>query len=337
MAIMAPVAVSQTVDIVAGTKLSVSIEATALMHVACITAWGESPKYLEVPAPESPDPETDNVQVRVKAAAVHKLVHLRASGRHYSAKSLPHIPGVDGIGVTSAGNEVYFFTFGENSGSYAEVVNISRQNLFTLPSGADRLQIAGLVNPAMSSWMALRRRTITLPEKFTVLILGATTISGILAAPIARQLGAGKVIGCARNQEKLDTLGLDQTIRLCDPATATDFSCVPHVDIILDYLYGPPAAHFLGSLKTSCLVQYINIGDVASPHMTLHSKVARSSKIMMSGAGVGSWSINELREEMPKLLRVMTTLTPQSLNVLPLSKIETAWDPTSAHRTIFVP
>ncbi|RFU28496.1 hypothetical protein B7463_g7849, partial [Scytalidium lignicola] len=42
----------------------------------------------------------------------------------------------------------------------------------------------------------------------------------------------------------------------------------------------------------------------------------------MTGAGVGSWSIEELREELPELLKGMKKLPPQKLNMLPLNQAE---------------
>lgn len=60
------------------------------------------------------------------------------------------------------------------------------------------------MNPALSSWMAIKARTKDLPENFTILIMGATTVSGTVAISLARKLGAGKVIGVARNAETLE-------------------------------------------------------------------------------------------------------------------------------------
>jgi hypothetical protein len=57
------------------------------------------------------------------------------------------------------------------------------------------------------------RSAFTLPFNFTVLILGATSASGAIAVLLARELGAGKVIRCGRNIEKIATLGLDGTCR----------------------------------------------------------------------------------------------------------------------------
>ena len=319
------------------TETTTTLTPSASIYHAQVTGWGECPKYIQVKGPEYPSPLSDQIQVRVSAAASHKLVQLRSSGKHYSARTLPHVPGVDGVGVTTEGKEVYFFNYGEGLGSFAEVVNIPKRDVFALPASADKLQVAALLNPAMSSFMALRTRTQTLPHHFSVLILGATSMSGMLAVPIARALGAGKIIGCARNQDTLDTLGLDQTIRLSESVVETDFASLGHIDVILDYLYGPPAAHLLASLKSSGLTQYIQIGDLAGREIPLHSKVIRSRNLIMTGSGVGSWRIDQLREELPALLETMGSLPHHKLNVIPLSQIEKAWKKESIDRTIFVP
>ena len=306
-------------------------------HLAHITTWGESPKYLQVTSHEHPDPHSEEIKIRVDGAALHKLVFLRGSGKHYSAKHLPHTPGVDGVGTTPDGQQVYFFNFEEGKGSFAEYVNIAKENIFTLPPGTDKYQIAALVNPAMSSWMALKRRTVELPHNFSVLIMGATSLSGTLAISMARALGAGHVIGCARDEKKMADLDLDEAIHLCDDVADTDFSSLEHVDIILDYLYGPPAARLLTTLKSSKTIQFIQIGDLAGPQLVLHSKAIRSKKLIMTGSGVGSWSMEELREELPDLLAALASSEPQRLQVVPLRYIEEAWTDHNPGRMVFVP
>lgn len=308
-----------------------------LIHLAQVSVWGAAPQYLQAAAPELPSQDSDEVQIQVRGSAAHMLVRLRASGKHYSAKSLPHTPGVDGVGITSEGQRVYFMKFGEDLGSFAEIVNIPRKNVFPLPFDTDELQVAALVNPAMSSWMALRRRTIRLPQNFSVLIMGATSLSGTVAIQISRALGAGRVIGCARDRKKLAERDFDEVIPLQDCVKETDFSSLPHVDIILDYLYGQPAAQVLVGLKSSKLVQYLQIGDLASPEIVLPSKAIRSKNVMMIGSGIGSFTMDELRQELPDLLKAIRTLPQFKSNVAPLSSIENLWNKGNGDRLVFVP
>lgn len=299
-------------------------------HVARVEQWGQAPRYTTVETTKSSEPpepdDHDQVRLKVSATAIHSLVRLRASGTHYSAKTLPHVPGVDGVGTTLEGHGAYFFDFHGSSGTFGDVVTVPKTNVFPLPPGADPIQIAALVNPGMSSWLALRKRAFRLPPDFSVLILGATSTSGRLAIPISRALGAGRVIGCARNPDALSELELDSTVVLQDPVTSTDFSCLGHVDVILDYLYGPPTEHLLHSIKpTTKLTQYINIGGLAGAKISLQSKVVRSSKLVMLGSGIGSCSDEEIREEMPDLIKALVSLPVPKIQVFRLSEIETVW------------
>ncbi|KAG0645469.1 hypothetical protein D0Z07_8547 [Hyphodiscus hymeniophilus] len=265
------------------------------MHIAQITQWGEAPKYVETPAPELPSSDSDFVQVKVLAAGLHNVVRARAQGTHYSAKTLPHIPGLDGVGTTATGQHVYFSTFALPTGSFSEVINLPKEDVAALPEGVDPVQVAAAMNPMLSSWMALRKRTFDLPPNFSVLIVGATSASGTLAIDVARHLGAKRIVGVARNLSALSQLGLDETIEMKEPVEETDFSKLGHVDVILDYVYGPIIAHLIGSLTTKAPVQYVQIGLLGSPTMQLNGVTLRSTNITMRGAGPGSWSLGDLR------------------------------------------
>ena len=153
---------------------------------------------------------------------------------------MPLIPGTDGVGTTPGGQTVFFSVF-TTGGSFAEYVNVSKRALFPLPDGLDPVRAAALVNPALSSWMALTSRCNVKPG-FPVCILGATSFSGRIAIQIARSLGASKIVGVARNAETLASLDLDQRAIL-------DSDYVPDTDVILDYVYGPPTERILAAIK----------------------------------------------------------------------------------------
>lgn len=76
---------------------------------------------------------------------------------------------------------------------------------FPLPDGADPVLVAAAMNPAMSSWVALRRR-IDFQAGQSVLVLGATGSAGQMAVQAAKRLGAGCVIAAGRNRERLAAL-----------------------------------------------------------------------------------------------------------------------------------
>lgn len=307
------------------------------MHAAQITQWGEAPQYIEVETPELPSSDSNLIQIKVQAAGLHQVVRARAQGTHYSAKILPHTPGVDGVGTTTSGKQVYFSTFALPTGSFTEVINMPKDDVAILPKGVDAVEVAAAMNPMLSSWMALRRRTTNLPANFSVLIVGATSASGTIAIDVARHLGASRVIGVARNLSALKGLGLDETIQMKDPVEQTDFSKVGHVDVILDYVYGPVTAHLLGSLKTTAPVQFVQIGTLGTPTMELTATILRSMNITMRGAGPGAWNMGDLRAELPAMAMATNSLRPLGVKVAKLSDVEKVWGEKTKERLVFVP
>jgi NADPH:quinone reductase-like Zn-dependent oxidoreductase len=201
----------------------------------------------------------------------------------------------------------------------------------------DSVQASALLNPAMSSWMALRTRTTNLPSTFTALVMGATSASGSIAISLARSLGAGKVVGVARNLATLETLDLDEKIVLQDPVEKTDFSKLGNVDVVLDYLYGEPALHLLKQLKSGVPVQYVHIGGLAGLTLELPGAVLRSKDITIRGAGPGSWSMHHSTKEIPGLLEALKGMKKQSVRVVKLEDVEKVWDEKNGDRMVFVP
>lgn len=303
------------------------------MHQAQVTTWGESPRSVSVP--DLPPPGPDEIRLKVEATGVHRVVRSRATGRHYSAKTLPHIPGVDGVGTTEDGKRVYFSSFG--LGIMSEYVNAPKSSTFSLPDGADPVQIAASINPAMSSWMAFKGRTTNLPADFTCLIIGATSASGRVAISIARGLGAKKVIGAARNKEALESLGLDQCIVISDEPEKTDFSSLDDVDVVLDYVYGPLAVHLFNSIKTPKPVQYVHIGSLSSPEISLPGEVLRSKDITIRGSGPGAWSLKQFAATLPQLLAIMPSVPKQPVKVAKMEDVESAWEYAGPERLVLVP
>ena len=190
--------------------------------------------------------------------------------------------------------------------------------------------------------MALTARCENVPNDSTVLIMGATSASGRLAVPLARAFGARRVIGCARNEETLKTLGLDEYIVLQDSAESTDFSKLGHVDVVLDYVYGPAAVHLLKSLKCEGKVQYVHIGSLAAHsdrsalEISLPGSVLRSNDLSIRGSGLGAWDLQKVGKEIPALLEALSAVDHENMNVKKLADVETAWNKTE-NRMVFVP
>ena len=159
------------------------------------------------------------------ASGLHRRVRSQADGSHYtSTGALPLVPGVDGVGRLPDGTLRYFALGDTTSGAMAEQTVIDLRQSFELPGGSDPVQVAAAMNPAMSSWVALRRRIDFQPGQ-AVLVLGATGSSGQMAVQVAKQLGAGRVIAAGRNPERLAGLRRARR-RRCRRRSATARSSV---------------------------------------------------------------------------------------------------------------
>ena len=169
------------------------------MHAAVVRCFDRPPRYETVETPEAGGEH--ELLVDVLAAGLHPRVRSSANGSHYtSGDELPLIPGIDGVGRTPDGDLVYFVLPDTTLGAMAERTVIDRRRSVVLPADSDVAATAAAMNPAMSSWIALRTRIAIQPGQ-RVLVLGATGNAGQMAVEIAKHLGASHVIAAGRNAD----------------------------------------------------------------------------------------------------------------------------------------
>ena len=321
----------------------------AMMNAAVVTSFDEPPHYQQF---EVPQPAGDGeILVDVLAAGLHPRVRTGAAGAYYtSRRTLPMIPGVDGIGRRQDGRRVYFAAGDDVIGTMADKAVVDVRRAVELPDGTDVAKVAAAMNPAMSSWVALRRRVPIEPGQ-SVLVLGATGNAGLMAVQIARLLGAGRVVGAGRDPGRLGaltSLGADEVVPLTDDQDATDRAlgaAAAEVDIVVDYVWGRPAEHAIMALLVaradrSRAMNWIQIGAMAGPTIELPSVALRSANFRIQGNGQGAVSTAAYLAELPSLVREINAGTiAVKPNTVPLADVEAIWtqpDPPG-ERTVLVP
>ena len=303
------------------------------MRAAVVHAPNAAPRYEEF---AEPDVVGDEVVAKLLAAGLHPLVRVHAGGSHYSSRgTYPLIPGVDGVAELPDGRRVYMGWLRPPFGTFAERVAVPPGRVLEIPGVAPEL-VAGIMNPASSSWLALRLRARLVAGE-TVLVMGATGSAGRLAVQIARSLGAGRVIAAGRNRAVLETLAADAIIPLPD-TDQLEREFVSGIDIVLDYLWGAPAEQVMAAIvkaRSSRRIRFVNIGEAAgeaviSPH------ALRSANLEMLGSGLGSVAPFDMVREMPALMRHVPKLT-LDIEVVPLARVETAWHSGGDRRIVITP
>ena len=321
----------------------------ASMNAAVVTSFGEPPRYqqVEVPRPGG----ADQALVDVLAVGLHPRVRSGAAGSHYtSTGTLPMIPGIDAVGQRPDGKRIYFVAADDVIGTMADKAVASPRRSIELPDDADAAKVAAAMNPAMSSWVALRRRVPIQPGQ-GVLVLGATGNAGAMAVQVARRLGAGRVVGAGRDPGRLGTLteaGTDDVVRLTGDAEETGralAAAAAESDIVLDYLWGRPAQQAIAALLTarsdrSRALDWIQIGAVAGPAIELPSVALRSANFRLQGSGQGAVSARAYLAELPSLVDEISKGTiAVTANTMPLAQVEQIWTrpDVPGQRTVLVP
>ena len=309
------------------------------MKAAVLHALGELPRYEEVPDPVLLDGEE---VVTVTAAPVNAIDRSRAAGSHYSVRSgpdigLPAVVGVIGAGRLADGKRVLF---GSRLGTMAERSAARPEMTFPIPDGVDDAMAAAVWNPGLSAWLTLRWRASLQPGE-TVLVLGATGVTGKLAVQLAHRFGAGRVIAAGRNEQvlgELTGLGADATIRLGQPedALAEAFAAAAGdrgYDLVLDYLWGRPTEILLGSIARhdmttrSLRTRLVQVGAMAGPDICLPAEVLRSSGLEILGIGTGTMPpLDVITSTLGELLGLIGSGELRiDIDRLPLSDVQQVW------------
>ena len=228
---------------------------------------------------------------------------------------------------------------------------VRRVQCFSVPEELDDATAAALPNPGVSAWLSLQH-SAKLAAGQTVLILGATGVTGKLAVQIAKILGAGRVVAAGRNEHVLRTLhelGADATIRLDQPheelvAAFRREASEKRFDVIIDYLWGRPTEALLEAITGKEFAmgesetRLVEVGESAGSTISLPAAVLRSTALTILGTGgMPSWDI--LTDAFQQVMNSAARGTLRiAIERVPLADIADAWQRDAhANRLVVIP
>ena len=318
------------------------------MKAAVLHELGKPPRYEEFAEPAA---GKDEVIVRVRAASLKAVDKQLASGSHFaSPRELPVICGTDGVSDLADGTRVLFGGPRRPFGAMAQRTIAPAAFCFPILDSLDDATAAALPNPGVSAWLVLSQRA-KVAKGETVLILGATGVTGKLAVQIAKLLGAGRVIASGRNANSLDKLrelGADATIQLNQPDDELRKAFAQQAgdrgfNVVIDYVWGRPTEVLLAAITRpefaaiNSETRLVQVGESAGPTISLPAAVLRSTALTILGtAGIPSRDIL-----VAAMQQVMEWGAKGALQIetesVPLSEIEQAWQrPESGGRRLVV-
>lgn len=297
-------------------------------------------------------PAGGEIVIRVTAAPITPLDRLCATGRSYFGLPVtPYVPGVQGVGTAEsgpieAGTPVWFATTAgmrPGDGSMRGWVAVPEHDVVPLPTEADPVLVGALGLSAVAAWMAM-----TGPGGPTaadsVMVLGAGGVVGQAAIQLARGVGASRVVAVARSAAARDQalrLGADTAVAI-DPTDDVDSlaarmaaGCDGPVDLVLDPLFGVPAAAALRNLRGGGLL--VNLGSSAAETAPFDSSTLRSRQLRIRGYTNTELSTEQRREALIHIAGevVAGRLTADHERV-PLAEVADAWNRVG-RRVVLVP
>ncbi|WP_192342434.1 quinone oxidoreductase family protein [Streptomyces sp. VITNK9] len=316
-----------------------------MINAALVESFDEPPHFRSIPAPEA-DPGQEVVDVL--AVGVHRATKGIAAGKHYtSPKTLPALAGADAVVRRADGSLAFVMPMG--AGSLAERIAIDPATAIPVPDGTDPALLVATMNPALSSWAALRTR-VPFRAGQSVLVHGATGNAGSMAVKVAKHLGAERVIAAGRNRGRLDELtaeGADDVVRLTpdqDATAAALAEAAAEVDVVLDYVWGPPTELAMRAVlgartQHTRLLDWVQIGGMGGDTITLSGHAMRSNAFRVLGSGIGAVPMDVMQREFTELVAAIAAggmaVRP---NPFPLDQVEAAWAHQDApgERTVII-
>lgn len=201
-------------------------------------------EQLRLEQAQRPQPQADEVLIRVHAAGVHAADWKIREGlfKDFRPMQFPYVPGQSVAGIVEeVGPDVVTLrqgdaVFGQSAkGTYAEYTTTSVDTLALKPASLSFEEAATIAGGATTAWQALFEHG-KLQAGQRVLILGAAGGVGAYAIQFARWKGA-QVVGTTStaNRDFVHSLGAETVIDY----TSTPFEQVVHdVDLVLDTVGG---------------------------------------------------------------------------------------------------
>lgn len=320
------------------------------MKAAVITRFGEVPQYKEFP---DPDINSGQSLIKVKAAVLENFDKLTVSGAHYSSKQqypqFPSVVGTDGVGLTEDNRLVAFGALTPPHGAFAE--KVAAGYTIPVPDGITPAKAAAIPPSVLTSLLPLRHSAQLQPGE-TVLINGATGVSGRIAVQVARLLGAGKIVATGRNTTSLHllpSLGADEVIPLDQDDTTLAKSLKTAAgdngyDVVIDFLWGRPTEIVLETFIPEELgfpkhiIRYVQTGEAAGSRISLPASAFRTSGLLLMGIGKISYEI--LSQELANTWQwLKEDKFYMDIEEVPLKDISSAWqrNDLAGKRLVLVP
>ncbi len=255
----------------------------------------DGPSAVEVVDVPQPEPGSDQVLIRVRAAGVSFPELLQTRGQYQLQPPLPFVPGADVAGEVVSAPEGSKLAPGDRVvalvglGGFAEHAITQTDLVFPLPASLSFEQGAAIPLNYMTAHLALIGRG-DFAEGESVLVHGAAGGIGTASIQVAKAFGAGRVVAVTSTAEKGEVAtaaGADEVVLADGFKDAVKAS--GGVDIVVDPVGGDRFTDSLRCLKEDG--RLLVIGFTAGEIPTVKVNRLLLNNVSVVGVGWGAYVI----------------------------------------------
>ncbi len=279
-----------------------------------------------------PEPGASEILVRVRAAALNRADILMADGRaHGKLGGSGAILGLEWAGeVAGVGSEAQGFKEGDRvmcsgAAGYAEYAVTDWGRASTLPNADMSFEQAATLPVALQTMHDALATNGRLRKGESVLIQGASSGVGLMGLQIAKYLGAGLVIGTARDaarRARLGEFGADLALDPSDPAwpdAVLEATGGAGVDLIVDQISGGVANQNMQAAAVKGRI--VNVGRLGGFSGEFDYDLHALKRIDYIGVTFRTRSVEEVREINRKMRAALWPAVEDGTLHLPLDRV----------------
>lgn len=260
------------------------------------------PEVLKPGTRPVPQPESNEVLIRIAAAGVNRPDVAQRKGVYPPPPGASDIPGLEIAGeIVATGDGVESFQVGDKvcalvtGGGYAEYVAAPAPQVLPVPDGLDMVQAAGLPETFFTVWSNIFDRGQFTPGE-SVLIHGGSSGIGTTAIQLCRALGASAIyttVGSAEKAEFCENLGATRAINYRDRSFDEEIIALTEkagVDVILDMVGGDYLPRNISCLKPDGRIVQIALMGGAKSEINLGRVMM--NRLMITGSTLRARSVD---------------------------------------------
>ena len=289
-----------------------------------------------------PQPDSGQVLLRVKIAALNPADAFLAQGLYPAHPPLPHILGRDGVGdVVAVGPGLSPIGVGETVGilrcdvgvgrwgTLAEKVVVPMDSVTRVPRGWSIEELAGAPLVYLTAWQALTQWNdppAPPPAGGVLLVTGASGGVGVASVQLGKSMGL-TVVALSRSEEKRATLKRLGADVVCDPADRNLVNDVKaaispkRVDLVVDSVGGALLTRVIDLLGYGGRISVVGRSGGVVPEFNTASLLFR--RIRMGGVSVGDSSAQATQAAWQEIVDRLDAMgqRPQVDSIVPFEEV----------------